>query len=142
LPSIVQAADLAAPEGTALAVSSSYSDYGYDCPACVPAVTKSYRATIDWGDGATEPAGVIQLTKQPDPGTGLTTGQIGASHTYVDDGVYTVTTCVTDEDGANACGTRKVTVSNVAPSVVAGADLSLDEGGSIALAPAIFTDPS
>jgi hypothetical protein len=46
----------------------------------------------------------------------ITTGTVSGSHGYDDDGVYTVTGCVTDDDQATTCDTFTVTVHNVAPA--------------------------
>jgi VCBS repeat-containing protein len=55
--------------------------------------------TWDFGDGATA------------------TGTLNPSHTYSDNGIYTVTFTVMDEEGATGSDTQTVTVENVAPAV-------------------------
>ena len=47
---------------------------------------------------------------------------------------------VTDDYGGTATATFTVTVNNVAPSVDAGGDATIDEGGSISRSGS-FTDP-
>ncbi|MDI9633567.1 MAG: PKD domain-containing protein [Methanolinea sp.] len=54
------------------------------------------------------------------------------THTYADDGDYTVVVTVTDDDGATARKSIVVSVSNTAPVVTIGADATeIDEGGSV-----------
>ena len=66
-------------------------------------------ATIDWGDGS----GVQTPGLSEAAGSGVLT----ASHLFVDNGTYTVTTTVNDDDGGSVTKTFKVTVKNVAPTI-------------------------
>jgi PKD repeat protein len=84
---------------------------------------------VDYGDGS----GVQPLA--------LTGATFQLSHTYADDGLYTVTVAVTDSEGGVGSDTLAVTVVNVAPSVDAGPDQSVAEGQLVSLAPATFADP-
>jgi hypothetical protein len=59
---------------------------------------------------------------------------------YADDGVYTATVCVIDDDGASACDTFTVLVNNVAPTLTAGSDQAVGERQTVSLAPATFND--
>ena len=51
------------------------------------------------------------------------------SFTPVDNGAYTVYFTVTDKDGGSSTDAMVVTVNNVAPTVVASADKTVNEGG-------------
>ena len=61
--------------------------------------------------------------------------------TGVDDDVVTMTLNVTDDDGATDTATTTVTVNNAAPTVESGTDQTVDDGVSVSLDPATFTDP-
>ncbi|MCP4168260.1 MAG: hypothetical protein GY759_20535, partial [Chloroflexi bacterium] len=112
-------------EGENLTFNASFSD---------PGVLDTHTATIDWDDGS--PVENIPVSQ----GTGGFGGLEGY-HTYADDGGYNVQVCVTDNDNATGCTTKLVTVENVAPTVDAGPEQTVDEGETVHLAPAVFTDP-
>ena len=67
-------------------------------------------------------------------------GTLTPTHAYGDNGVYTVTLTVTDDDGGVGLDTLEVTVYNVAPTVDAGVDLEVDEGAELIFAGSFF-DP-
>lgn len=96
------------PENTAVSISGVVSDPGW---------LDGLTATVDWGDGGgPQPlAGVLENTR---PDATLTFTNV--AHTYGDDGVFVVTVCATDDDGASTvpCGVTLVTVTNVAPTAV------------------------
>ena len=83
---------------------------------------------IDWADAQ---------ESSPDP-----SGAAGYSeaHVYRDEGEYFATAAVTDDDTGVGYDIRKVTVVNVAPSVHAGPDLTVNEGSVVSLQGS-FTDP-
>jgi predicted outer membrane repeat protein len=82
-----------------------------------PGILDTHTATIDWGDGTVESGSVVP------PANGQP-GQIRGSHVYADNGEYTVTVTVTDDDGE--AGTESLIV-NVAetPSLVVTTGLDI-----------------
>jgi PKD repeat protein len=111
-PVVEAGADRAISEGDSMTLAAGFTDAG---------TLDTHTVLVDWGDGT------------------ATAASLTASHQYLDDGVYTVTVTVTDDDGGVGSDTLAVTVSNVAPVVVAGADKLINEGDNITLA-ASFTD--
>ncbi|MBT8196884.1 MAG: PKD domain-containing protein, partial [Acidimicrobiia bacterium] len=106
-------------EGETVNLSVSFSD---------PGSADTHTATIDWGDAT--PLDAIDPAVSP----------FGGSHVYSGTGVFTVTACVTDDDGATTCESILVSVDNAAPMVDAGLDINIDEGATATLN-ATFTDP-
>jgi hypothetical protein len=90
----------------------------------------THVATIDWGDGTSPDAGVVNQSSDTVTGT----------HTYADDGSFVISLMVSDGAGSSDTATSSVTVLNVAPTVSAGSNISLTTGGSATIA-ASFTDP-
>lgn len=99
----------------------SFSDQAADGP---------WTIDIDWGDASTH-----------DSLTANAAGSLGAlSHTYADNGIYTVTIKVTDKAGNTATKASKTTVANIAPTATfTAATGTLDEGGTGTFA---FTNPA
>lgn len=68
------------------------------------------------------------------------TGTLVPTHTYLDNGVFIVTLTITDDQEASGSDTLTVTVNNVAPTVVAGADMTISPGDVVNFNGS-FTDP-
>ena len=117
-PVVAAGADDTVDEGSLYSGSGSFVDPGAD----------TWTATVDYGDGS----GVQALT--------LAGKNFNLSHTYVDNGVYTVTVTVTDDDGGSGSDVVEVTVLNVAPTVDAGADAEVTSGETFDLV-GTFSDP-
>jgi PKD repeat protein/cytolysin (calcineurin-like family phosphatase) len=80
------------------------------------------------------------LTYQWAFGDGATaTGQT-PQHIYPDSGVYTVSVTATDGYGGAATRSFEVNIDNLAPTVDAGPNQTVNEGQAVSLAPATFND--
>jgi hypothetical protein len=125
-PAVTAAANQAADEGTSKSLSlGSFTDPGNDGP---------WAVTVNWGDGSSN-----TTFTEASPGT------ISAkSHTYADNGSYTVTVTVAEAGTAPTPSDSKtftVTVANVAPAVTAAADQTGSEGTGKSFSLGSFTDP-
>jgi len=96
------------PEGSRFTRSISFADPGADI----------WTAQVDYGDGS-DPVAFTGIT----PATGL-----NLSHPYADDGTFTVRITLSDGHGGVATQSFALTVTNVAPSVNAGPDLTSRRG--------------
>lgn len=85
----------------AITEGSSYSADGF----IMDPESSSWTATVDYGDGT-----------GPQPLT-LTATDFSLSHVYKDNGTYTVTVAVTDNQGLTGTKTAQVIVSNLGPQV-------------------------
>ena len=108
-------------EGDTVAVTASFSDPGFDNPAnpaVPPEKAETFTYEIDWGDGhSTGVLDVVNVTPGY-PGSD-TTGFFDGTHTYADNGTYTVRVTVYDDDGGSDFETFTVTVDNVSPTLTA-----------------------
>jgi hypothetical protein len=91
----------------------------------------THTATIDWGDG-TNSSGIIVESGGA--------GYVEASHAYGDNGTYTATVTVTDNNGASDFDTFTVIISNVDPVLNPYLSLSIPEGYRQEVSLASFTD--
>ena len=88
-------------EGSSLSFSFACSD---------PGTADTWTATVDWGDGS----GVASLSSVT-----CNSVSFGVSHTYADNGSYTVTLSVTDDDGDTGSHSASASVANANPVVAA-----------------------
>jgi PKD repeat protein len=96
--------------------------------------------TWNWGDGTSDTATTYYNnapinTPDPYPSPEINSRDVtdDVSHTYGDNGVFTVTLTVEDDDGGVIVTTTTVTVDNVAPSIEPFGPFTVDEGSSITL---------
>ena len=132
-PTVDAGADQTVNEGETFFLDpATFSDPGYDCPACVPATEENFTFEIDWEDGNVDSG---DATTEISGSAGVdTTGTVDGSHVYPDedDGLFTVTVTVTDDDLGSDSDTIPITVLNVAPQIldVTATPTSVDEGSA------------
>ena len=134
-PSVDAGADAATDEGSPIAFTFSFQDPGFDQAAA--GTVEDFTATVDWGDGTSEPLAVMESSGGPGVPT---SGTMDGTHIFADNGVYTVTVTVCDDDGGCATDSLAVDVANVAPTVDAGSDVAVDERTALAFTFS-FSDP-
>lgn len=116
-------------ESSVFAVTSLATDPGSD----------DLTFTFDWGDGSPDTVltdlndPLIGQDPYPSPQMNPRYVTKSASHDYGDNGVYTVTITVTDDDGGEATGSVEIEVRNVPPSVSVSEPLDGFEGKEVAL---------
>jgi hypothetical protein len=78
----------------------------------------THSATINWGDDTPSEDGAVDDELY----------RVGGSHTYADNGSYTVTVAVSDSGGGSASASFLVVVNNVPPSLLLSGPSEVDEG--------------
>lgn len=96
----------------------------------------THEATFFFGDDSMPVRAAVSETNEEPQARGTAR----ARHAYCDNGEYTLTVEVRDDDGGVGTDTRLVVVRNVPPSVDAGDDLFVLPGMPVTLR-ACFTDP-
>ena len=143
-PTLAVAANQTIDEGALLSLTDlgTFTDPGFDNgsnPHGASLETFSY--SVNWGDGTSADTGAATRDVLGDRGL-LTAGSFDGSHIYADNGTYTVTVRVTDDDGDFDEETFQVTVNNVAPTLAVAANQTIDEGALLSLTDlGTFTDP-
>ncbi|REK12570.1 MAG: hypothetical protein DWQ37_11655 [Planctomycetota bacterium] len=132
-PSLTVPADPTVDEGEQLDVLVEVSDPGFDNPLNEGGeTTEQFTYAIDWGDGTPVDSGAVTVDQLGEPGA-PTLGSFNGSHVYADNGIYTVTVTVNDDDGGTAIQTFHVTVLNVTPTLAVPEDQVVDEGQLLTL---------
>jgi hypothetical protein len=107
-------------EGSLFTRSGSFSD---------PGTADTHAGTVDYDEGGGVQALALSVSK---------TFQL--SHTYKDNGAYTIAVAVTDDDLGVGNDDVSMTVNNVAPTVSAGADAEVTSGETYNFSGS-FSDP-
>jgi PKD domain/RTX calcium-binding nonapeptide repeat (4 copies) len=95
-----------------------------------------FTASIDWGDGHSSAATSISFDSTRN------LYSVKASHTYQDNGTYTIVVTISDAGGASTAPHSSIQVNNVAPTAtINGAPSSSPEGTTINLTSTV-ADPS
>ncbi|MEO2046092.1 MAG: hypothetical protein ABGX16_05905 [Pirellulales bacterium] len=139
-------------EGFTLAgLGVELADPGFDNPdrplPTGSSVETFSAVTVDWGDGSVPASLSIVHRTNGGPGRPTTAEFEHSAHVYADNGRYTVTVLMADDDNlaANQLVTRTFTIDvlNVAPTLTLTSDrLVLDEGSLLTIANlGTFTDP-
>jgi PKD repeat protein len=101
-------------EGSLLSFNGSFTD---------PGSADTHTYVWDFGDG------------------GSNTSSLTPAHAYVDDGSYTVSLTVTDDDGGLAAATMTVTVANAPPTVSGLTVPATTDEGTLETMSATYADP-
>jgi hypothetical protein len=117
--SAVQSDSISGDEASQVSFSKDFEDFG---------VIDIHTATIDWGDSPTGP-GTITVNDT----FGSSLGSVDGTHTYADNGTYTVFVEVCDGDGGCDSDTFTASIANVDPTVDGGGPYSVDEGSPVNL---------
>ena len=132
-PTLTGTSGLAVNEGSTFTLNGlgvGVTDPGFDNPLNTQdpsnggQVAETLSAmSINWGDGtATQPLSLAEFQAQPFMGPTTATFP-GASHTYADNGTYTVSVTIKDDDMASfVTRTFQIQVNNVVPTLTTVSD--------------------
>lgn len=93
-----------------------------------PGWLDTHNGTIDWGDGTVVNAGLAEQNLPPEA-----VGRFSASHIYGDNGVFTVTATLLDDDGGSETQSTNISVANLPPEVTVKGSNIINEGDSVTL---------
>ena len=106
-------------------------------------VNQGLGLTVD-GSGSTDSDGTLSTYEWDCTSDGsyeLSSSSPTSTCTYADDGTYTVTLRVTDDDGAQATDSATVTVTNTSPTADAGGPYTVNQGDVLTLDGSGSVDP-
>jgi uncharacterized protein (TIGR03118 family) len=128
--------NLTATEGASVSATvASFSDPGGAEPnSADPATSGHYSATINWGDGTSSTGTVVN--------TGGNNFAVEGSHTYGEEGSFTVTTTITHETAPTVTATSTASVAEVPISATGVSVTGTDDTPLTGAVVATFTDPA
>lgn len=115
-------------ENTAITLTGMVTDPGW---------LDTFTATVDWDDG-NGPQPLSGATENIRPDATMTFSEV---FTYGDNGLYVIEVCATDDDGAAACETTNVTISNTNPTASIDEDWYFAHAGETLDVSGESTDP-
>ncbi len=142
VPTVTPADDQTVEEGALLSVVdiATFTDPGFDNPDCSSGATcETFSYEINWGDGTAIDTGEATIDVPGSVGTD-TSGSFDGSHVYADNGIYTVTLTVIDDDEGTTSATMQVTVLNVDPTILTYDDNDVNSLGQVTVE-GDFSDP-
>jgi hypothetical protein len=107
-------ADAAIDEGDDYSMAAAFSDPGWN---------DTYSGSIDWDYPGVLPELIAPIVTTPGPPEDQ--GTISGTRQYGDNGVFTVTAQIVDDDGGSGSDSVTVTVNNIAPTT------DIDETGTV-----------
>jgi hypothetical protein len=109
-PVLAALPELSGFEGQEIVLTANYTDAAY---------ADAHRAIVIWGDGHLPE--IVEVDEELGPPQ--TRGRITARHRYCDNGVFTVTVVVEDEQGGTDRRETRAVIENLPPEVEAGPDV-------------------
>jgi hypothetical protein len=123
-------------EGREININIAFNDLG---------TADTHTATILWGDTTSTPTATVNESPFGPPSSAGSVdganGSVTGSHVYADNGLYTVTVEIEDDDGSTDSTQFTITMLNVAPTVDAGDDREWLLHDLTQLDPSEFNDP-
>jgi parallel beta-helix repeat protein len=127
-PVVEAGPDLTGEEGEDMSLVITFTD---------PGLQDTHTAKITWCDGTETSLAESEIHYSRLDGL---VGVINVTHTYCDNGNYTVLVSVTDDDGGTGADDLTLTILNVAPVVEAGPDQEVTAGDNVSFS-GRFIDP-
>lgn len=114
-PTILTGSDLSGMEGQNLTFVGTFTDVN---------TQDTHTAQFTWGDGTFSAGTVVESGGQ---------GTVTATHTYLEQGTYSITLMVTDTGGLSDSRTAGAIINNAPPTLTLSGASTVTEGGSYTL---------